>query len=197
MTVAVSKTVGIKEVSDAIAAGITDFAENRSNLLKDKQQIFPDQNWHFIGRVQTNKVKDYVGKAKLIHSVLGERALLAINKRAVNHALIQDVLIEVNMSGEESKDGIYPDKLDSLLRAATECAAVRVRGLMTMAPLGDADLARKSFAGLRELRDSTAPKYQDFANIDLTELSMGMTDDFEIAIEEGATIVRIGRKFWR
>jgi uncharacterized pyridoxal phosphate-containing UPF0001 family protein len=128
---------------------------------------------------------------------LGERALVAINKRAANHNTIQDVLIEVNMSGEETKDGIYPDKLDQLLKVATGCEAVRVCGLMTMAPVGDTEVARECFAGLKKLRDETAPKYNSEANINLDQLSMGMTDDFEVAIEEGATIVRIGRKFWR
>jgi pyridoxal phosphate enzyme (YggS family) len=197
LVVAVSKTVGIGQIARAIDCGVTDFAENRTNVLKDKHAIFPNQNWHFIGRMQTNKVKDFIGRTKLVHSVAGERSLLAIDKRAAKLEIVQDVLIEINISGETTKDGVFADKLEPLLNAAAALSSVRVRGLMTMAPQGDRPAAQKCFEQLRVLRDITAPKYQGVPNVELTELSMGMTEDFDLAIEEGATIVRIGRLLWR
>ncbi|MDR1712908.1 MAG: YggS family pyridoxal phosphate-dependent enzyme [Coriobacteriales bacterium] len=193
--VAVSKTVGLPEVAQAVAAGIHDFGENRSALLNEKQAAFPEQHWHFIGSIQTNKVRDIVGAA-LIHSVASERALLAIQKRAAERELVQDALVEVNVSGEASKDGLAPAALPGLLELAGGLANVRIRGLMTMAPLGSPDAARTTFAGLRQLRDAWAPRFAGSDHVQLEELSMGMSDDFTIAVQEGATIVRIGRSIW-
>jgi pyridoxal phosphate enzyme (YggS family) len=207
--VAVSKTVGEDAIEAAIRLGITDFGENRAAALKTRQQKFAQQRWHFIGRIQTNKLKDYVGKVKLIHSVASEHALSAIDRRATTLALVQPVLIEVNVSGEQSKDGIAPKELAPLLEAAVSMTGVAVRGLMTMAPLTaalldsadrgagrSADDARRCFADLKELRDETAASFTGAHAIELSELSMGMSNDFELAVAEGATIVRIGRRLW-
>ncbi|HBT94631.1 MAG TPA: YggS family pyridoxal phosphate-dependent enzyme [Coriobacteriia bacterium] len=194
--VAVSKTVGLEEVKAAISAGIHDFGENRTVLFKEKQAAFPGESWHFIGSIQTNKIKDFVGRAALVHSVASERALIAIAKRAEAAGLVQSVLLEVNMSGEASKDGFAAGDLDAALEAACALGGVRVEGLMTMAARENPTAARKSFAGLRELRDRYRNMYKSAKNIRLIELSMGMSDDYGIAIEEGATIVRIGRSIW-
>ena len=194
--VVVSKTVGFKEIAAAIDAGVHDFGENRTNLFKEKHDTYPNEHWHFIGSIQTNKIKDIVGRAALIHSVASERALTAIAKRAQFLGITQDLLIEVNVSGEESKDGIAPDLLGRLLDLATGLEGIKVRGLMTMAPQGDEQRIRAAFRGLRELRDSCVVSNEAFERVQLRELSMGMSDDFSLAVEEGATIVRIGRSIW-
>jgi len=195
--VAVSKTVSLTEIAEAIAAGQTDFAENRTNLFKERQAAFPEVDWHFIGRIQTNKIKDFVGKASLVHSVASSRVLAAIEKTAAALDIIQPVLIEVNVSGEESKDGINPSELPVLLEAAAESAHIRVDGLMTMAPIADDDTVRHCFASLRQLQSDVKTRYAQQPNLLLNELSMGMSDDFLIAISEGATIIRLGRIVWR
>jgi pyridoxal phosphate enzyme (YggS family) len=194
----VSKTVDMPEIACAQAAGQKDFGENRSLLLRQRQEAVPEARWHFIGSIQTNKVKDFVGRAALVHSVASERALVAIAQRAQALELQQDVLIEVNVSGEGSKDGIAPDLLHTLLGCALreEGAGIVVRGLMTMAPQGDARRAREVFRRLRLLRDEYAERYRMAGRVELRELSMGMSEDYLLAIEEGATIVRIGRTIW-
>jgi pyridoxal phosphate enzyme (YggS family) len=194
--VAVSKTVGVSEVALAIEAGIHDFGENRTNLFNEKWDAFPSENWHFIGSIQTNKIKEFVGRAALVHSVASQRVLQGISKRAVQLGLVQKLLIEVNVSGEESKDGVVPDMLASVLTTAVELEGIEVCGLMTMAPQGDLAAARDTFRGLRALRDRYKVEFKATERIQLDELSMGMSEDFVLAIEEGATIVRIGRSIW-
>ena len=196
LLIAVSKTVDLDEVSEAIAAGVHDFGENRTAELKRKQEAFPDQNWHFIGRIQTNKLKDVVGRACLIHSVASIHALDAIEKHAARLGIVQPVLLEVNVSGEESKDGFVPGDLDGALEHASALEHVGVRGLMTMAPLGDAETARRVFENLREMRDERAARCKVCNNIVLNELSMGMTQDYREAVREGATMIRLGRSIF-
>ncbi len=194
--VAVSKTVGLDEVKAAVAANVHDFGENRTSLFMEKHAAFPRENWHFIGSIQTNKIKDFVGKADLVHSVASDRALDAISKRACTLDVTQKLLIEVNTSREASKDGIQGSELNRILEKACELKGIKVVGLMTMAAPGDILEAQKCFAYLRELRDRHAGQYGATGIIELTELSMGMSDDFGKAVEEGATIVRIGRSVW-
>jgi pyridoxal phosphate enzyme (YggS family) len=194
--VAVSKTVGAPEVERAIAAGIHDFGENRTSLFNEKRTAFPDERWHFIGSIQTNKIKDFVGRAELVHSVASERALIGIATRARLLGITQRLLLEVNVSGEPSKDGIAPEGLPALLESASRLEGIEVRGLMTMAPQGDEGAIRAAFRGLRQLRDRCAAPYGAEKRIHLCELSMGMSEDYPLAIEEGATIVRIGRSVW-
>ncbi|MDR2586845.1 MAG: YggS family pyridoxal phosphate-dependent enzyme [Coriobacteriales bacterium] len=194
--VAVSKTVGLAEVARAVEAGIHDFGENRTSLFNEKYAAFPAERWHFIGSIQTNKIKDFVGRAALVHSVASTRALEGIAKRAQMLNITQPLLIEVNVSGEQSKDGVVPAELPGLLERACALEGVEVRGLMTMAPQGDAAVARATFRGLRELRDRLAVRYEITGRVQLRELSMGMSEDYPLAVEEGATIVRIGRSVW-
>jgi len=195
--VAVSKTVGQSEIAAAIAVGIHDFGENRSHQFVEKHDMFPGERWHFIGSIQTNKVNDFVGKAALVHSVASERALRAIARRAQSLGVTQSVLIEVNVSGEKSKDGIEPIELDGLLDTAAGLDGIEVRGLMTMAPQADEITVRAAFRGLRELKDSIIASNKASGRIRIHELSMGMSEDFSLAVEEGATIVRIGRSIWQ
>lgn len=192
LLVAVSKTVGIEEVAFAIEEGIHDFGENRTDELVRKHAAYPEENWHFIGRIQTNKLKDVVGRACLIHSVASIHALDEIEKRASRLGIVQPILLEVNVSGEESKDGFAPAALPEAIAHCGHLESVEVRGLMTMAPLGDASVARATFHGLRCLRDELRARCTS-ENVKLDELSMGMSQDFPQAIAEGATIIRLGR----
>lgn len=189
--VAVTKTVGVAEVRNAIAAGMRDFGENRVQEFLGKHGLFPDVRWHFIGTLQTNKVKDVVGRAYLIHSVDSLRLLDTIDRKAAEIGVVQPVLLEVNVSGEDSKHGLSPVDLEDIVEEAGRRENVLVRGLMTMAPFVRAEEVRWVFRELRELRDSLSAKSPN--GVELVELSMGMTNDFAVAVEEGATIVRVGR----
>lgn len=187
---AVSKTQPVEAIAAAIAAGVREFGENRAQEFRAKVPLVgQDVTWHFIGRLQTNKVKYVIPGAALIHS-LDRLALAAeLERRAEQAGVEVNALVEVNTSGEASKGGVSPAELPGFVSALTEFGRIRVRGLMTIAAPGDPLAARASFRRLRELRDALreAP-----GGAELTELSMGMSDDFEIAVEEGATIVRIG-----
>ncbi len=189
--VAVTKNVGVPEVRKAIVAGCNDFGENRVQEFIGKYGLFPDVNWHFIGTLQTNKVKDVVGRAHLIHSVESVRLLEHIDRVAEARGIVQDVLLQVNTSGEQAKHGMAAEEAEEAVRASLEMPGVRVRGLMTIAPLGRPEDVRwvfrdtaRLFASLDSMR---------FNGIELTDLSMGMTNDYRVAIEEGATIIRVGR----
>lgn len=194
--IAVSKTVGVDVIADAIRCGITDFGENREVPFLEKHGMYPDARWHFIGNLQSNKAKQVVGKAHLIHSVDRPSLLEAIEKAAAKAGCVQDILVEVSVSGEKSKGGIAPGDLPAFIERIAECEHVGCRGLMTMAPQGDKAVARKTFEGLRNLAQMMS-KYRDaHANISMEELSMGMSEDYPEAIEEGATMVRIGRRIF-
>lgn len=189
--VAVTKTVGIVELEQAVDVGMTDFGENRVQEFLGKYGLFPSVNWHFIGTLQTNKVKDVVGRACLIHSVDSERLLAEIERRAAAAEVAQAVLLQVNVSGEDSKHGFSPHELADVLQLASGCEHIRVQGLMTMAPHGRPEDARWVFRELKEVRDSL--REMPLNGVQLDELSMGMTNDFKVAVEEGSTIVRVGR----
>lgn len=189
--VAVAKTVGPPEVRDAIAAGVTDFGENRVQEFVAKRGLFPEARWHFIGTLQSNKAQHVVGKAHLIHAVDSAHLLERIDRIAGAMGVVQPVLLQVNVSGEASKHGIPADEVADLVRRSAEMPGVEVRGLMTMAPYARPESVRWVFRELRALFETLGA--MRFNGVELTELSMGMTNDFEVAIEEGATIVRIGR----
>lgn len=189
--VAVAKTVGPAEVKKAIAAGIRDFGENRVQEFVGKHGLFPQVRWHFVGTLQSNKVQHVVGKACLIHSVDSVRLLERIDRVAQAMGIVQPVLLEVNVSGEASKHGFTVEALEEAVALGAKLAGVDVQGLMTMAPLARPESVRWVFRRLREVFESL--NAMRFNGVELTELSMGMTNDFEVAVEEGATIVRIGR----
>jgi len=189
--VAVTKTVGIEDIRHAIAAGARDFGENRVQEFLGKYGLFTGVNWHFIGTLQTNKVKDIVGRTCLIHSVDSVKLLDTIDRKSAEIGVVQPVLLEVNIAGEASKHGFVPADLPDALLEASRSENVLVRGLMTMAPFARPEEVRWVFRELRELRDSLRESALD--GVELDELSMGMTNDFRVAVEEGATIVRVGR----
>lgn len=189
--VAVTKTVGIDDIRSAITAGIEDFGENRVQEFLGKYGLFPDFHWHFIGSLQTNKVKDVVGRACLIHSIDSLRLLEEVQHRSEQAGVTQPVLLQVNVSGEESKHGFECCDVRDALVEASHMPNVAVRGFMTMAPFGRPEDARWVFRELRELRDSL--REMPLNGVELDELSMGMSNDFRVAVEEGSTIVRVGR----
>ena len=189
--VGVTKTVGVDDIRAALSAGVVDFGENRVQEFLGKYGLFPDANWHFIGTLQTNKAKDVVGRACLIHSVDSLHLLDEIGKRSLAAGVTQPVLLQVNVSGEGSKHGFECCDVREALVEASHLPNVAVRGLMTMAPFGRAEDSRWVFRELRELRDSL--REMPLNGVELNELSMGMSNDFRVAVEEGSTIVRVGR----
>jgi pyridoxal phosphate enzyme (YggS family) len=194
--VAVSKTVPIEKIIEARDAGAELFGENRVQEALEKIDHLgqPDQGgpeWHFIGHLQKNKVKQIVGRFGLIHSVDSTALAQVINEKSLAGNLITSVLIQVNVSGEASKFGMAPDELESALRAVSGMSAVKVEGLMTIPPYApDPEKSREVFVRLRGLRDKMAELGME--GICMNELSMGMSNDFTVAVEEGATLVRVG-----
>lgn len=190
--IAVSKTKPAEVLQEAYDLGIRTFGENKVQELTEKYDLLPgDIQWHMIGHLQRNKVKYIIDKTELIHSVDSLRLAETIEKEAEKHDMICDVLIEVNVAGEESKYGVAPEELNDLIMEISRFRHVRVRGLMTIAPfVENPEENRPIFACLRKLSVDIASKNID--NITMSVLSMGMTNDYEIAIEEGATMVRVG-----
>jgi pyridoxal phosphate enzyme (YggS family) len=191
--VAVSKTMPAEVVRDAIEAGILDLGENYIQEAKEKINALAAYpvTWHFIGHLQSNKARYAVRLFDLIHSVDSLKLAQELNKYAKKNDKIQAILIQVNVAKEVSKSGVYVEDTLHLLREVSRLENIAVKGLMTMPPFFNApQKARPYFAALRELRDHI--KLEAISNISMDELSMGMTGDFETAIEEGATIVRIG-----
>ncbi|SIT67775.1 YggS family pyridoxal phosphate-dependent enzyme [Edaphobacillus lindanitolerans] len=187
--IAVTKSVGPGRAKEVLDAGLVDLGENRKEGLDEKQPVLGDAaRWHFIGSLQSRKVKDVVNRIDMLHSL--DRASLAeeIRKRAVRPL---DCFVQVNVSGEQSKSGLAPEETEPFIRALAGNDKIRIAGLMTMAPnTDDEQQIRESFRGLRELRDRIADL--GLPHAPCTELSMGMSNDFGIAVEEGATFVRIG-----
>jgi len=191
--VAVSKTMPAEVVRDAIGTGISDLGENYIQEAKEKINALAAYpvTWHFIGHLQSNKAKYAVRLFDLIHSVDSLKLAQELNKYAQKNDKIQGILIQVNVAKEVSKSGVYVEDTMQLLKEVSRLENIAVKGLMTMPPYFNApEKARPFFTALRELRDQI--KMEAIPNISMDELSMGMTGDFEAAIEEGATIVRIG-----
>ena len=190
--IAVTKYVSLEMVSSVLEAGPEHIAESRWQDAEHKWKVLGDQGtWHFIGHLQTNKVKDVIGKFQYIHSL--DRISLAqeLHKKAIAADQEVNVFLQVNISGEDTKFGLSPEAVPGFLREIASLDRVKVIGLMTMAPLeGDPELTRPVFRGLRELRDEL--NQLALTPEPITELSMGMSNDFEVAIQEGATWVRLG-----
>lgn len=189
---AVTKFVDWDLIDESIDWGITEIAENKTQDMLGRIDRYQDKlDYHFIGNLQRNKVRDILGKVKLIHSVGSDRLAKAISDRAVYQDLTQDILIQVNVSKEDTKNGIYLEELDSFVYNILEYPNIKIRGLMTMAPYGapEKDL-REIFGKLYEANEKL--KNRNYNEISLDYLSMGMTQDYEIAIEEGSNLVRIG-----
>lgn len=192
LLVAVTKLHSTDEINEAIHCGITDIGENKVQEIMDKYDRVEPVRWHLIGHLQTNKVKYIIDKVSMIHSVDSLKLAQEINKRAQQHGLVMDILIQVNSAMEESKFGITTEETGELIGQILEtCPNVRLRGLMCIAPFEDnPDDARVYFAEVKKLYD----KYGqiDHPMLDFKYLSMGMSNDFEVAIEEGSNLIRVG-----
>lgn len=190
--VAVSKKFALPVILEANRLGLRDFGENYAQELRDKQRETEESaagtlRWHFIGALQRNKVKYVVGKADLIHAVDNMALVAELDKRAAASGTRVRALVEIN-GGEQSKNGIRGDDLREFLESASRFQSVSLEGLMIMPPyFEDPEMSRPWFSGLREMRDKIAGEFPG-----IRELSMGMSNDFEVAIEEGATILRVG-----
>ena len=191
--VAVTKSVGADVAAALARLGVGNLGENRVRELVAKREALAGQAvcWHMIGHLQRNKVKNVLGHVELIHSVDSLRLAREVEKVASRREMVQDVLLEVNVAGEEAKWGLTPEETPRLAEAVAQLPHVRVRGLMTMAPLaGDAEETRPVFRSLRQLGERLAAG--GLFSGSGWELSMGMTQDFEVAVEEGATLIRVG-----
>lgn len=190
---AVSKTVEPRRILKALDAGISLLGENYVQEAREKiPAVGRSAEWHMIGHLQTNKAKYVVHLFDWIHSVDRLELARELDKRAGQHNRRLNVLIEVNVSGEASKNGIEPSGVPDLVRRISPLPNLTIRGLMTMPPYSDnPEISRPHFQALRRLRDEI--NAAAIPNVRMDELSMGMTDDFEVAIEEGATIIRVGR----
>lgn len=198
--VAVTKypNVGRPELEELMENGILNFGENRVQVLEAKRELMDDVkdkiHWNFIGNLQKNKVKYIIDYVCMIHSVNKLSLAQEIDKRAAACGRKIDVLIEINLSGEDSKEGYDLDEFYKELPEIMKLENINIKGLMTMAPnVTDEDKIRASFRKLREIKDELNEKY---FNGQLTELSMGMSHDYKIALEEGSTIIRIGTKLY-
>ena len=213
MLVGVTKYVGTQQAAELVAAGCRDLGESRPQELWKKAEELgtagttgpataaPETSpfWHLIGHLQRNKVRRVLPHVAIIHGVDSERLIAELNDACIEgHGTLPvvDILLEVNTSGDAAKHGLAPDEVKRLLEQMPKYPRVFVLGLMTMAALeGGPSVAARNFASLRQLRDKL--KQNSYANTMFNELSMGMSDDFEIAIKEGATIVRVGSLLWQ
>lgn len=192
LLIAVTKLHGPDEMNEAIDAGITDIGENKVQEIMDKYDRVKPVRWHLIGHLQTNKVKYIIDKVCMIHSVDSLKLAKEIDKRAAQHGLVMDILVQVNSAEEESKFGITTAETDQLIAdIAEQCPNIRIKGLMCIAPFEDnPEDVREYFAEVKKIYD----KYVNVKTerLDFQYLSMGMTHDFEVAIEEGSNMIRVG-----
>lgn len=194
--IAVSKTKPLEDMDEAYQCGIRDFGENKVQELMYKIEHFnkEDVKWHLIGHLQRNKVKYIVGKVNLIHSLDSIKLLEEIEKQYAKTGLIAHVLIEINIGKEQNKSGIMKEDLEELLNVIENCNYVNVEGLMTVIPIGDENSCRIYFKEVKNIFDNLSKR--SFKNIKMKYLSMGMTGDYKIAIEEGSNMVRIGQRIF-
>jgi pyridoxal phosphate enzyme (YggS family) len=190
--IAVTKTINAEMIQKAVDLGITDIGENRvQELTKKFGVVNGDVRWHMIGSLQRNKVKHIIDKTALIHSLDSLRLAVEINKQAANINRIMPVLVQVNIGKEATKSGIYPEGINELIDGLTGFDNIKVLGLMAIPPnIPDKEQVRPFFAEMRNIFERL--QKQRYPNIEMRYLSMGMTHDFEIALQEGANIIRIG-----
>jgi pyridoxal phosphate enzyme (YggS family) len=193
LLVAVTKLHTTEEINEAIDAGITDIAENKVQEIVRKYDDVKPVRWHLIGHLQTNKVRQVIDKVCMIHSADSFRLAQEIDKRAAQHGIVMDILVQVNTAHEDSKFGVSPEDADELiLKIAENCENICIRGIMCMAPFEiDPEDVRPFFAEAKEIFDRYAARGPG-ERIDFRYLSMGMTNDFEVAIEEGSNLIRVG-----
>jgi hypothetical protein len=182
----ITKGRSVHEIKSLIDLGFHEFGENKINELELKQEQLPHIKWHFVGNLQSNKAKKAVELSEVIHSINSMKLLNKIEKYALSESKKQKIFIEVNVSGEETKHGATIKELNELISAAKEMHSIQLLGLMTMAPLIEAEKTRPYFKKMKSLAEE----------FKLNELSMGMSNDYEIAIQEGATLIRIGTKIF-
>ena len=191
LLVAVTKTHPADMMNEAIRLGVTDIGENKPQEVRDKYADVLPVKWHLIGHLQTNKVKYVIDKVCLIHSVDSVKLMDEIERQAEKHDIDMDILIQVNISGEETKSGVSVDEVEELLLHAGTLKRVKVKGLMTIAPKTDDSVTNTlHFDNMRQLFIDIQKKKYD--NVNMKYLSMGMSGDYETAIECGANIVRVG-----
>lgn len=190
--IAVSKTKPVSDIEQIYAAGIREFGENKVQEMNDKQKVLPgDINWHMIGHLQRNKVKYIVDNVAMIHSVDSVRLAEEISKEAVKKNVAVDILVEVNVAKEESKFGLYTEDVRQFVEQISKLPGINIQGLMTSAPFVDnPEDNRQYFKKLKDLSVDINAKNID--NVHMDFLSMGMTNDYVVAVEEGATHVRVG-----
>lgn len=190
--IAVSKTKPLEDLKEAYDAGARDFGENKVQELTAKMPNLPsDIRWHMIGHLQRNKVKYIAGEVELIHSVDSFRLAEEINIQAKRKKIIIPALIEINIGDEESKFGVRPDEAKELCKEISELDSIHIEGLMTVAPAADdPEKVRRYFRKMHELFLDI--KSENIDNVEMKILSMGMTNDYKVAIEEGSTMVRVG-----
>ena len=190
--IAVSKTKPVSMIQEVYDLGVRDFGENRVQEIMDKYDSLPDDiRWHLIGHLQTNKVKYIIDKVCLIHSVDSLKLAKEISREAMKHDLTVPILIEVNVAGEESKFGVAPEDLEQLIRDAAKLPGICIKGLMTVAPyVVDSEENRQVFVKMKQLSVDISRKSID--NVCMDYLSMGMSGDYTVAVEEGSTMVRVG-----
>ncbi|MGM0365755.1 MAG: YggS family pyridoxal phosphate-dependent enzyme [Actinomycetota bacterium] len=189
--IAATKYADAGRIQRVVDLGITDLGENRAEeLIEKSEKIRGSACWHFIGHLQSRKSKIVVPIVEYIHSIDKISTLAKVGREAEKNKKVQKVLVEVNVSGEETKYGIRPREVDGFLTEAEQVENIEIKGFMTMAPLtDDRDQIRSIFRNLRELLGASNDKFKAY---NLTELSMGMSNDYQIAIEEGATMIRVG-----
>ena len=190
--IAVSKTKPVSDIEQIYAAGIREFGENKVQEMNDKQKVLPgDINWHMIGHLQRNKVKYIVDNVAMIHSFDSVRLAEEISKEAVKKNVAVDILVEVNVAKEESKFGLYTEDVGQFVEQISKLPGINIKGLMTSAPFVDnPEDNRQYFKKLKDLSVDINAKNID--NVHMDFLSMGMTNDYVVAVEEGATHVRVG-----
>ena len=191
LLLAVSKTVDVPRIKEAVNLGLVDLGENKPQEINWKYDEIENVRWHQIGHLQTNKVKYIIDKVCLIHSLDSVKLCEEIQKRAEAKGITMDVLVEINIAGEKAKHGVPPEKAEELVLEASKFKNIRVKGLMTVAPfVENPEENRKYFRQLKQLSVDINAKNID--NIYMDTLSMGMTNDYVVAVEEGATMVRVG-----
>lgn len=192
LLVAVTKLHDVDEINEAIDCGITDIGENKVQEIMDKFEHVKPVRWHLIGHLQTNKVKYIIDKVSMIHSVDSLRLAQEINKRAQQHNLTMDILIQVNSAEEESKFGIKTEETGQMIQDILDtCENIRIRGLMCIAPFEEnPEDARVYFAEVKKLYEEYGK--MEHPHLDFQYLSMGMSGDFHVAIEEGSNLIRVG-----
>ncbi|BDR67402.1 YggS family pyridoxal phosphate-dependent enzyme [Clostridium tetani] len=191
--IAVSKTKPIEDIDKAYNLGIRDFGENKVQELVEKIDKFQkeDIRWHLIGHLQRNKVKYIVGKVYLIHSLDSIRLLKEIERKYKDEDKVAKVLIQINIGEDENKYGIKVEELEDMIKACEECSHVKIEGLMTILPMEDSEICKRYFKQMKKIFDDL--KNRSFKNIEMKYLSMGMSGDYKIAIEEGSNMIRVGQ----